>query len=320
MYSHATKFGELKSISLFNTYSNRQLKDCVLSEKNELITPFGSLTPQYEHAGMRRKHTYSVSLFPNGNLKRVALHDQTEVETPIGSFPAELITFYENGNIKKIFPLNGQISAYWDEDDEYNLAKEFSFEFPFGSFTTKTIGIGFYENGTVQSLTLWPKEIITIDTPIGKQRVRIGFSLYPDGSIKSFEPIRPINVLTPIGLINCFDVNASGISGDKNSLIFNEDGSIKSLITSNTRIIAAGPNNTTKVHSPMHTREAYDLDIFFQPLKIEFEKDMVRFNRQYEYKIEDSRFIAEPYAIPIHNKCSDCSSCAKCTSVQFQLV
>jgi hypothetical protein len=52
-----------------------------------------------------------------------------------------LITFYEDGSIESLFPLNGQISAFWSEEEEGALARKFDFTF---------------------------HERITIDTPIGK--------------------------------------------------------------------------------------------------------------------------------------------------------
>jgi len=320
MFSYLTGYGELKEISLYSTYSDNRLKDCVLNARSELNTPIGTLVPQYEHTGVRRKQTYSVSFFPNGKLSRVALHEQTTVNTPIGKLPAELITFYENGSIKKLFPLNGQISGYWSEDDEYDLAEEFSFDFPFGSFRARIIAIGFYENGSFQSLTLWPNEVITINTPIGEQRIRIGFSLYPDGSLKSFEPAVPIKVTTPIGPINSFDINANGISGDKNSLNFYEDGNIKSLTTSSSKVTVTGPDNISKVYSPKYVGELYESDLFFRPLQIDFEKDLVRFNGQDEYKLEECRFKVEQYIKPAQSKCSNCSSCRQCSSDLLKIV
>lgn len=314
MYSYSTNYGELKSISLYTTYPNQQLKDCVLSERNELNTPFGILVPQYDHVEIRRKNTYSVSFFENGILKRIALQDQVEIDTCVGKLPAELITFYNSGKIKKIFPLNGHITAYWDENDEYNLAKEFYFDFPFGSFKTKIISIGFYETGTVKSITLWPNEYIYINTPIGKQRIRIGFSLYPDGSIKSIEPIEPIDIMTPIGNIKSFDVNANGVTGDKNSLAFTEDGKVKSLISSDNKITIKGPNNTSKIYSPFQIKQMCDQEIYYQTLKIEFCNDIVIFNEKDKYKIEENSFIIEPFVRPVQNKCSNCSSCSMCST------
>lgn len=319
MFSYVTKYGELKEISQYSTYTDNQLRDCVINKRSELITPLGILVPQYEHTGIRRKHTYSVSFFPGGTISRIALQEQTTVETPIGKLPAELITFYENGSIKKLFPLNGHISGYWSEDDEYNLAEEFFFDFPFGSIKTRIIGICFYENGAVRSLTLWPNEVITINTPIGEQRVRIGFSLYHDGSLQSFEPARPINVMTPIGLINCFDANASGISGDKNSLNFYEDGNIKALITSSTKITVTENNNIAKAYYPAYVREMYESELYFRPLEIDFAKDKIRFNKQDEYIMEKCSFKVEPCEKQLQNSCSNCSSCRQCSSSPLKI-
>jgi len=313
MSSYLTQYGELKAISTFETYPDGQLKDCVLNERVDFNTPLGLLTPQYEHAGIRRKRIYSVSFFQNGKVSRIALNEQTEVETPLGKFPTELITFYESGSIKRLFPLNGQISGYWDEDDEYNLAHEFNFNFSFGSFKTKIIGIHFYENGTIQSLTLWPKETIVIKTPIGEQSVRIGLSLHPGGSIKSFEPANPINIITPIGLINSFDTTANGIIGDKNSLNFMENGMIKSLTTISTKITVISHNNITKIYSPIQLIDVDEEEISFQPLQIEFVHDKVLFNGQDEYTIRENHFKIEPYDKPAQDSCSDCASCTQCS-------
>lgn len=312
MNSIKSEFAFLKDISACSTYTDGSLRDCILNESISFDTPYGPLVPQYEHAGVRRKHTYSVSFFQNGRIQRIALNDQTEVETPIGKFPAELITFYETGKIKRIFPLNGQISGYWSEDDEYGLAREFTFNLPVGTIKTKVISVCFYENGSIQSLTLWPKEIINVRTPIGDQRVRTGLCLYPNGKVKSFEPAYPIKIDTPIGTIGAFDLSASGINGDVNSLNFTEDGKIKSLITSSTKIAIKGAN-TFKTHSPTFVRDINDIELYFEPLKIEFDNENVIFSGESVYRIEDYQFKIEPYSRKQHGACSSCTSCNQCS-------
>jgi antitoxin component YwqK of YwqJK toxin-antitoxin module len=315
MTSYITQYGEIKGISENSTYPGGSLKDCVIKERVELHTPLGLLTPQYEHSEVRRKHIYSVSFYENGKMSRIALNEQTRMKTPVGILPAELITFYENGNIKRLFPLNGQISGFWSEDDEYTLAGEFSFHFSFGDIKAKIIGIYFYEDGKIQSLTFWPKDIVSIKTPIGEQRVRIGFSLYPDGSIKSFEPAEPIDVMTPAGIINSYDTNANGIAGDKNSINFTEEGKIKSLITTNTKISVTG-HNTVKTYSPAYIRDMDEHEIFFLSLKVSFDNDKVTFNDRDEYLIRENIFVIERYIMPKQNSCSDCSSCSQlCNSL-----
>ncbi|HEX9061082.1 MAG TPA: hypothetical protein VF941_12955 [Clostridia bacterium] len=313
MNSIKSEFDFLKDISTSSTYPDGSIKDCILDKSVILDTPYGPLVPQYEHAGVRRKHTYSVSFFQNGIIQRIALHDQTEVETPIGRLPAELITFYDTGRIKRIFPLNGQITGYWSEDDEYSLAQEFTFNLPAGTIKTKVISVCFYENGSIQSLTLWPKEIISVKTPIGEQRVRIGLCLYPSGEVKSFEPASPTDIVTPIGTICAFDLSASGINGDVNSLNFTKDGKIKSLITSNTKITVKGAN-TLKTYSPTFARDINDTELYFEPLKIEFDNENVIFSGESKYKIKEFQFKIEPYSRKQHGGCSSCASCNQCSS------
>jgi len=320
MSQYLTQYAELKENSVFSTYPDLQLRDCVLNERVNLHTSLGLLTPQYEHVGIRRKHIYSVSYFQSGKISRIALNEQTEVETSLGKLPAELITFYESGSIKRLFPLNGQISGFWEESDEYNLAQELVINLPFGSLKTKIIGIWFYENGSIQSLTLWPKETIAINTPIGEQKVRIGISFHPGGSIKSFEPATPIDILTPIGLINSFDNTANGISGDNNSLSFTEDGTLKSMATLSTKVTVVNHDIIVGLYSPQYIQDMVEEEIFFKPLKIEFKDDLVCFNGQDGYKISENHFKIETYCKPTESKCSDCASCNQCSPDMLKIM
>jgi hypothetical protein len=306
MKTYTSKYGEISGIGSFETYPDGMLKECTVHNKIHLETKYGLLTPQYEYDSVRKKYINSISFYKAGSLSRISLNEQTEVTTSVGAIPAELITFYENGNIKRLFPLNGHLSAYWEEKDEYELAEEYSFNFPFGSFKAKIIAISFYESGEVKDLTLWPKETISILTPLGMQRLRIGFSLYPNGSIKSFEPFLPVEVKTTAGIIKAFDVNASGISGDKNSINFYESGELKSLITSTTKVVVtAFSKGTTCEYSPEYNSN--DSLETFKTLKVEFENNKIRFNDNDEYDIDKYDFITEKVNFSEPRQCSDCS-------------
>ena len=57
-----------------------------------------------------------------------------------------------------MFLLDGKLSGYWSEDDEYNLAKTYKFNFEFASFEAKVISLHFYKTEELKSITLWPKE------------------------------------------------------------------------------------------------------------------------------------------------------------------
>jgi len=222
-----TKYGDLKGVVSAEFYSNGILKECILDEYNEIYINYGKLVPSYENEGVRKKYTKSVSFYETGEIKSIALQKQKPINTRIGIIPAEFITFYPSGNIKRIFPLNGKISGYWTEDDEYNLAEEFKLNFEVGVFKTKFISLQLYDNQEMKSITLWPKERIKLSLPIGDVEVKTGISFYKGGKIKSLEPSKPILINTPIGSINAYDTTALGIHGDSNSLCFSVFFNIK---------------------------------------------------------------------------------------------
>jgi hypothetical protein len=315
MKSYPTRYGMLQHISEYSLYPDKSMKECMLMDKVVLTTGHGDLIPQYEFSENRRKYIYSLSLYEDGALRKIALNDKTKIMTPLGSMEAELITFYQSGKLKRLFPLNGRISAYWDEDEEYKLATKEMIELPGQTVSAKIIAYNFYESGTLKSITLWPKEVIKLNSPIGEVRVRIGVSFYENGNLKSMEPSFPLAVQTPIGEIKAFDLNADGISGDRNSVVFSEIGSIQELITSGIKITVQGSEGNTPVeYSPVQDCDEDGIEISFQPLKIVFDQDIVRFNDQDEYKITENSFRIERYHSKAPGMCSDCSSCGACAS------
>ncbi|HWT77115.1 MAG TPA: hypothetical protein VN258_20630 [Mobilitalea sp.] len=310
MEAYTTKYGKLKGIGLYTIHDNGILKDCTFDEKVDLHTPYGILTPQYTY-DYRKKNNYALSFYSDGTLRRISLEQATDLLTPIGPLSAELLTFYDNGSIKRLFPLNGQISAYWEEKDEYQLAKETSFHFAFGRMNAKIIAISFYEDGNVKDLTFWPKQKIKVQTPIGSVQVRIGLSLYPDGSLRSVEPAYPTKISTPIGALLAYDKNASGISGDRNSLCFTPDGKLSSVATSGNRITVIGEDNHTVTHSPVQEADEDGVELSFQPMVVEFEQDYAVFNHTTRYPVSTYKFNIEPYRVTAVNLCDDCESCGK---------
>jgi antitoxin component YwqK of YwqJK toxin-antitoxin module len=306
-----TKYGVLKNVGNITLHENGFLKDCVIYEKVEFNTPCGILIPQYEFTSHRNKTGYSASFYKNGVLRKISLSDITPIITPLGEMPAELITFYESGKIKRVFPLNGQLTAYWEENDEYQLAQDTSFKMPFGEFKAKIIAISFYENEEMKDFTFWPKEVVKIVTPIGETAIRIGISLYSDGSIKSVEPAYQQNVQTPIGMLKAYDLNASGISGDINSLNFTQEGRLKSLITSTNKVTVSSEDNKMCTFSPKQTMDEDGLEVVFLPLKLTFEENIVIFNDSTSYDLDKAQFVIEPYVRKARSLCSDCSSCGQ---------
>lgn len=310
-----TKYGILKGISSIDYYKNGNVKECMLNSINKLESSYGILIPKYEDSGERSKHITSVSFYNNGNLKSISLQNQIEISTPLGILPAEFITFYESGSIKRLFPLNGKLTAYWTEKEEYNLAKEIELNLSVGKIKQKIIGIHFYENGVIKSVTFWPKDNIIINSPLGSASMRIGISFYPDGKLKSFEPNEVTAVKTQIGTILAYDTNAVGIHGDLNSLKFSEGGKIESLITSTDIIEVIDKNKEKKIYGPLLKQSIINenaMDII--PLIIEFSNNKVRFNNndENEYNINECNFTIKSSSFKINSPCSDCTNCSKC--------
>ncbi|MDR0330259.1 MAG: hypothetical protein LBH93_00925 [Chitinispirillales bacterium] len=220
--------GVFAGVDSYACYPSGELEGVKLSEKNMLLTHVGELVPAYVETN-RRKNKFSVEFYKNGMVKAIALNDVQEIQTPIGEFPAELVTFFETGELKRFFPQDGKIGGMWSEQEERALAIPLSFDLPFASFTAIISGVAFYQSGNIRSITLFPGETVNISTKHGEISTRNGFSLYESGNLESLEPAVPTLINVPAGAINAFDPDAVGVSGDVNSLVFDEAGEVKAL-------------------------------------------------------------------------------------------
>ena len=287
-----TRYGPLAGVATAEFYPGGGIRECTLNQSNPLETRYGILVPQYRDDGVRRKYTQSLSFYPNGILKSISLQEQRPVATPLGAIPAELLTFYESGALRRIFPLNGKLSGYWTEANEYGLAEELELELPCAKLRRKIIGIHFYEGGTVRSITLWPKEHLTLDTPQGRAEARIGFSLYPAGQLQAFEPFLPLAVATPIGPVHAYHLNALGIHADATSLTWEADGAVQSLISSTDRITVITADGRRAVYQPgLRPSLLHEGLREIMPLRIRFTAGKVGFNQAAsEYDLAQATF------------------------------
>lgn len=236
-----------------------------------IMTSLGGLEPQHTTDDLRKKEILPVILHDNGTPRSVPLENQTVVETPVGPIPAELVTFHENSVLNRIFPLNGKLSAYWSEADEATLAKPSTINTPVGPLTARIISISFYNTGKLRSLTLWPGETISVETPLGLVQTRIGVSFSPEGELRSLEPARPTTILTPAGEVVAYDSDAVGLNGDNNSLVFSEKGEVCCFTTIATTIKTIQQNGSTTLYKPSR-RESLcgDSDTEPSPMRVEF--------------------------------------------------
>lgn len=311
---YVTKYGELKDVCSPIFYEDGALKECSTNSPSLLSTPYGILVPQYT-INYRKRNSTSCSFYQDGTLQKLSLEDQTGIPTPVGMLPAERISFYPDGSIKRLFPLNGQLSGYWDEADEYKLADKISLSLSTGDLKAALLTIAFYENGVIKSITTWPREEFDVITPLGKIAAQIGISFYPNGNLKSLEPARPTKISTPIGNLLAYDKNACGISGDSNSLCFTADGILSDISISNHILEVTDTEDNTHIYSPQQVLDPEDGELFFQPVKITFLQDKLIINNDI-YDIATSKFSVKAFLSFQSGQCSNCSSCsANCKTV-----
>lgn len=312
-------YGPLAGVLRYDSYLNGQAKDLELREENELITDYGTFIPQHSEAGAiyerHKKYRSSMTLHDNGHIKSIALERQSIVKTPLGEYPAELVTFYNDGALNRVFPLNGQINGYWSEDDEGKLAMDYPFNFPFGSFTTKIISLRFYPGGQLKSLTLWPGSIINIQTPIGPMDIRHGFALYENGQLKSVEPAKPKIIHTKIGAFLTYDHDALGIHADTNSLTFSPKGEIQSFITSTNGVEVTLKEDQIIRVGPREAPSYIDIsETMIVPIEVMFKGTdvIIKGGMKHIFDYESSTFKVYVSKYAQRGGCTDCSSCSSC--------
>ncbi len=311
----STEKYKLLGISSYTTYESGEIKECKLNEHNILRVGNQDFIPRYSGPDERRKDNKALAFYESGNVKSIALEERTVITTSIGSIPVELLTFYEDGAVKSLFPLNGQISFGWSEEEEEKLLEEMQFDLPCASFTTKIIGARFYNSGALKSLILWSGKRIEIDTPIGRYPVRVGFRLYEDGSLESFEPAVPILIKTEIGAIMAFDQNALGMDADFNSIRFYPDGRLKALCTNSDIVINQISNAQRTIIYQQLRLDMLSNEMVKLPVIISFGEDRVEIDNGAEkqvFSISDSKFLFLYDGSYRENKCSPGSDCSGC--------
>lgn len=168
---------------------------------DKVKTLYGDLTPYGGASDYRKKFRVAVDHYKNGALKSIYLENPVELNFPAGNYQAELITFYENGSAKRIFPLYGQISAYWSIEEEVENAPYYDFIVSGETLHIRPQCIFFYPSGKIRAVTLWPGDEIDVLTQVGRIRSKLGFELYESGELKSIEPVYGTVIKTPDGVI-----------------------------------------------------------------------------------------------------------------------
>lgn len=311
-----TPFGVYSGVISTDTFPDGMVKGIRLNEKNVIMTHAGELIPFYGEDSPRRKYKSSVTFHENGMIRSVSLEEQQEVMTPIGELPAELVTFYDTGELKRVFPLDGKISGFWSEEDERALNIPLRFDFDFTSFTAMISGLCFYKSGDIKSVTLFPGEQIELrHKAVGTMAVRQGFSLYEDGKLQSLEPLSPTKIKTPIGLLTAYDPNANGVNADKNAICLDEQGRISSVICGDKIFVKS--SGAMFSFGPKEVCDDDDMSLGVIPLRIEFDYDhrlvtIISDGTSGSYSFDHEYMI---FSGTVNNPgCSDgdCAACALC--------
>jgi len=228
-----TPHGPLPADSIPRYNEDESLESALIHSQLEWELPCGWLTPQYlaEDAG-RRNHAW-VHFHPNGALKTLPLQSRTPVNVGEEILPAELVTFYDTGEVRRVFPSSGKLSGFWTEEQEGAVTPIVTLAAGIASITAKLISAEFFPSGILSNVALWPGETVSLHTNVGTIHARSGISFFENGCLRSYEPATTIDVETPIGMLTAYDTNAVGIAGDLNSLRFNRLGAVESLITMN---------------------------------------------------------------------------------------
>lgn len=251
------------------------VQSCVAGAASPLATPWGILTPQYVEDEVRRPRVEAVQFFPGGGVKRLPLQERSPISTPAGTVPAELLTLYPSGALRRVFPLYGHCGGYWSWRDERGLAPELDLATPQGVRRLAAMSLLFHASegpeGTLASLTFWPGDVHRFASPAGPARVRVGLAFHPSGAVRSLEPADPLAVDTPLGRLRAYDPDPCGITGDVNSLQFVPDGRVQALSTIHHLVRVAPPDARPLVFGPGFTESACgDGAKVPVPLRLEF--------------------------------------------------
>lgn len=312
-----THYGRLEGATNLVYYENGSLRSCQLEEHNQIATSIGILIPQYGEVTTRTKFREAVSFYETGELKSIYLKAPISVDTALGKIKSEFITFYKEGTVHRLFPLYGQMSGYWSEEEEYQLAEKATFKIGDIQVENKINSYCFYPSGHLKSLSLWNKEVLMIKLHKKQIAIRLGIAFYENGNIKSLETYVPTMIKTPIGEIMAYSNEPIGIHGDTNSLILDEEGKIKGITTVSTSIRIKSSLGEEKIIAPHLVRSKLDIEKWIiAPITISFLEDQVEIrdeNTTYLFKKSEFKWYTMQIGFEeIGYKCSNCKGCKGC--------
>jgi len=273
---------EIPEDSILMWGANEELSAVKLLTGVEWTLSCGPVLPQFDAAeGGRRQHA-PVYFHPNGNVRSLPLQERSPIAVGEEILPAELVTFHASGEVRRVFPSAGKLSAYWTEEQEMESTPWM--ELPIGGVRVpvRCINAEFFPSGALASLTLWPGETLRLNTNVGKIFLRSGIAFYENGHVRSYEPAEPVSVQTPLGNMMAYHTSPLGISGDLNSLRYREDGKVRSFITMESTLeILDG--SVLRQFGPYKTQSyCEEADTEVKGMQVEFDQENVYLRTQEE--------------------------------------
>ena len=154
-------------------------------EMQTIQTSYGELIPKYSELDQRSRDRKSVINYPSGSMKSIYLEGLQTINTKFGILQAEMVTFYENQTLHRVFPTYGKLSGFWSEEEEKNLVPITTIQIGAIVIEAQISGFCFYPEGNIKSITLYPGEQILINSPFYEGMVKNGIKFFQDGQIQS---------------------------------------------------------------------------------------------------------------------------------------
>lgn len=313
-----TPYGILEGVTDIVYYKNGNIRSCKLEKYCQVATLMGMMVPQYGAIDTRTRWREALSFYDTGEIKSIYLKTPVSIHSSIGILKGELITFYKEGTVHRLFPLYGQISGYWSEEEEYQLAEKATFKVGDIQVDHKINSYCFYPNGQLKSLSLWKQEILLAKLNKKSIAIRLGVAFYEDGKIKSLEPYVPTMIKTPIGDIMAYDTEPLGIHGDTNSLSIDRSRKIKGITTASTAIQVKSHLGEVKMIMPHLVRSQFDIDKWvIAPITISFTDEQVIFRDEKTtqlFSTNDFEFKTIQIGFEeVGHQCTNCQECNSCS-------
>lgn len=239
-------------------------------------TAYGNLIPCYEASDVRQRYREALERYPSGALRSIYLQDRTVIWTQAGKLHAELITFYECGTIKRVFPTYGKISAYHTEEDEYEEADTDRLEVGNGAVEAKMQCVWFDRSGFVKSITIFNKDRMNFATKYGMLTTDLGAEFDEDGRLVSVETVFDTQLYTEFGILHPFNPQRDPMHAEKASLGFDKEGNLLRFSTVRDRVTIADQNGNTKAFVPRIEEDPYTGFPVWVPVKVEFAEDAIK--------------------------------------------